>query len=109
MVSAVTDYNGNVYDSIAAMCREYKVAPALYLKRMERGWSQKEALTGGRIKEPTKTFVQFKKEAYDVVTVYLKKGTKQKVLELANARGCSSVNEYIRTLIEKDMGEQEND
>ena len=41
-----TDHNGITYESIKDMCDAYGVTPTLYLKRIERGWSVKEALEG---------------------------------------------------------------
>lgn len=40
-----TDHYGNSYVSQAAMCRHYKISPALYAKRRSRGWSVERALT----------------------------------------------------------------
>ena len=40
------DHKGIKYDSLKAMCDAYDITPTLYLKRMERGWSQQEALEG---------------------------------------------------------------
>ncbi|WP_044912795.1 hypothetical protein [Butyrivibrio sp. WCE2006] len=41
-----TDHNGITYESIKEMCDAFGVTPTLYLKRIERGWSVKEALEG---------------------------------------------------------------
>ena len=41
-----TDHNGITYESITEMCDAFGVTPTLYLKRIERGWSVKEAFEG---------------------------------------------------------------
>ncbi len=42
------DFNGVEYKSQNEMCKAFNVSPTLFLKRLERGWSLKEALTGKR-------------------------------------------------------------
>ena len=40
----VTDHKGNVYKSIAEMCRAYGMNPKRYVQRLRQGWSQERAL-----------------------------------------------------------------
>lgn len=40
----VTDFNGNKFHSLEAMCNWYEIPVHIYLKRMESGWTQKKAL-----------------------------------------------------------------
>lgn len=42
----ISDFKGDTFPSIAAMCREWEVHPQTYRNRLKYGFSQKEALTG---------------------------------------------------------------
>ncbi len=44
-----TDHKGITYNSLKEMCDAYNISVTLYLKRIERGWTVKDALEG---KEP---------------------------------------------------------
>lgn len=47
MKKIIMDHLGNVYPSMAAMCREYNIKPDTYTKRIKKGWSIQEALITG--------------------------------------------------------------
>lgn len=40
-----TDHKGNVYESIAAMCRAYNISEFTFSGRLKKGWSLEKALT----------------------------------------------------------------
>lgn len=44
----VYDHMGNYFSSLSGMCKYCGISPDLYLKRLSRGWSQKDALTKAR-------------------------------------------------------------
>ena len=44
----VYDHMGNYFSSLSGMCKYWGISPDLYLKRLSRGWSQKDALTKAR-------------------------------------------------------------
>lgn len=44
----VYDHMGNYFSSLSCMCKYWGISPDLYLKRLSRGWSQKDALTKAR-------------------------------------------------------------
>lgn len=41
----VYDHMGNYFSTVSGMCKYWGIRPDLYLKRISRGWSQKDALT----------------------------------------------------------------
>ena len=41
----VYDHMGNYFSSVRGMCSYWGISTDLYLKRLSRGWSQKDALT----------------------------------------------------------------
>ena len=41
----VTDHEGNVFDTVDAMCRHWKIPTDTYYHRIKREWSQKDALS----------------------------------------------------------------
>lgn len=41
----VYDHMGNYFSTVSGMCKYWGISPDLYLKRISRGWSQKDALT----------------------------------------------------------------
>lgn len=45
----------------------------------------------------------FIKETYDTIKIQVPKGQKEIIREYARTKGFKSVNEYIKTLISKDM------
>ena len=45
MWKQVTDHNGTKYNSIAEMCRAWKINYSTYMRRKKLGWSRKSALT----------------------------------------------------------------
>lgn len=44
----VYDHMGNYFSSLSGMCKYWGISPDLYLKRLSRGWSQKDVLTKAR-------------------------------------------------------------
>lgn len=44
----VYDHMGNYFSTVSGMCKYWGISPDLYLKRISRGWSQKDALTKAR-------------------------------------------------------------
>lgn len=44
----VYDHMGNYFSSLSGMCKYWGISSDLYLKRLSRGWSQKDALTKAR-------------------------------------------------------------
>lgn len=44
----VYDHVGNYFSTISGMCKYWGISPDLYIKRLSRGWSQKDALTKAR-------------------------------------------------------------
>ena len=44
----VYDHMGNYFSSLSGMCKYWGISPDLYLKRLSRGWSQKDDLTKAR-------------------------------------------------------------
>ena len=53
----VYDHMGNYFSSLSGMCKYWGISPDLYLKRLSRGWSQKDALTKARRGVKQKTSV----------------------------------------------------
>lgn len=53
----VYDHIGNYFSSLSGMCKYWGISPDLYLKRLSRGWSQKDALTKARRGVKQKTSV----------------------------------------------------
>lgn len=52
---------------------------------------------------------QFTKDNYDRIPLNVKKGEKAKIAEHAKEKGYSSITEYIKELIRRDMNENNND
>ena len=44
----VYDHMGNYFSTVSGMCKYWGISPDLYIKRLSRGWSQKDALTKAR-------------------------------------------------------------
>lgn len=44
----VYDHIGNYFSTVSGMCKYWGISQDLYLKRISRGWSQKDALTKAR-------------------------------------------------------------
>lgn len=44
----VYDHMGNYFSTVSGMCKYLGISPDLYIKRLSRGWSQKDALTKAR-------------------------------------------------------------
>lgn len=44
----VYDHMGNYFSTVSGMCKYWGISTDLYLKRISRGWSQKDALTKAR-------------------------------------------------------------
>jgi len=53
----VYDHMGNYFSSLSGMCKYWGISPDLYLKRLSRGWSQKDVLTKARRGVKQKTSV----------------------------------------------------
>ena len=53
----VYDHMGNYFSSLSGMCKYWSISPDLYLKRLSRGWLQKDALTKARRGVKQKTSV----------------------------------------------------
>lgn len=50
---------------------------------------------------------QFTKDNYDRIPLNVKKGEKAKIAEYAKSKGFSSITEYIKELIRRDMNESD--